>query len=373
LAAARSHREEDPRNNLNDEYDVLIVGSGPAGAAAAKALTGSGLKTVIIEKLRLPRDKMCSGILFPSGRKFVTDNFGEIPEKVFCKPKEIKGNRLYVTNASECRELSFSLFEPDKALPSRGLNTHRSELDLWLCNQSDASLVDDCLFVDFRQEGEAFSVKAKHRDSEITVRTRYLVGADGPQSGVRKAAFPAFGQSVNWIPVYEECYEGTSNLEPGWLYIFLDREVTDFFATVFHKDRQIHVTTGCRQGKSPKPYQQRLVEHVISKHGLKIERTSMKRGMVLNDMVGRKNYIFGKDNVLITGEAAGVLRGGEGITSSLITGKAAGESIIRSRESGKTAFESFSQHEARISERERCEQVLKDLEAAVGFNWYTRD
>ena len=35
---------------LNDSYDVVIVGSGPAGAGTAKALTGSGLDTLIVER-----------------------------------------------------------------------------------------------------------------------------------------------------------------------------------------------------------------------------------------------------------------------------------------------------------------------------------
>lgn len=358
---------------LKESYDVLIVGSGPAGAATAKALTGSGLETVIIEKRSLPRDKMCSGILFPSGRKFVSDNFGDIPETVFCRPKEIKGNRMYMTNESDCMELPFSMFDPGRELPTTGFNTHRSELDLWLCNRSDASLVRDCLFLDYSQDRNDILVKVKHQRKDAKIKTKYLVGADGPQSGVRRAAFPEFDKSINWIPAYEEWYEGTSSLEPGWLYLFLDREVTDFFATVFHKDMQIHVTTGCKQGKSPKEYQRRLVEHVSSRHGLRVDRTTNRRGIVLNDMVGRKDYIFGKDNVLITGEAAGILRGGEGITSSLITGKAAGESILRSIQSAKTAFECFSEHEGLTSERERCEEVLRGIEAAVGFNWYTRE
>lgn len=47
------------------EYDVIIVGSGPAGAAAAKAISESGLETLIVERDELPRYKMCSGIVFP--------------------------------------------------------------------------------------------------------------------------------------------------------------------------------------------------------------------------------------------------------------------------------------------------------------------
>ncbi len=59
---------------LKGKYDVVIVGSGPAGAGAAKALSGSGLETLIVERDKLPRYKMCSGIVFPSSRKFIEDN-----------------------------------------------------------------------------------------------------------------------------------------------------------------------------------------------------------------------------------------------------------------------------------------------------------
>lgn len=41
--------------------DVAIVGSGPAGSAAALAFSGSGLRVGIIEKAALPRHKTCGG------------------------------------------------------------------------------------------------------------------------------------------------------------------------------------------------------------------------------------------------------------------------------------------------------------------------
>jgi flavin-dependent dehydrogenase len=42
-------------------YDVVIVGSGPAGAFAALILAKAGKKILIIEKEKLPRYKTCGG------------------------------------------------------------------------------------------------------------------------------------------------------------------------------------------------------------------------------------------------------------------------------------------------------------------------
>ena len=40
-------------------FDVAIVGAGPAGAACALALRGSGLRVLLLDKARFPRDKVC--------------------------------------------------------------------------------------------------------------------------------------------------------------------------------------------------------------------------------------------------------------------------------------------------------------------------
>ena len=44
-------------------FDVIVVGAGPAGATTAKMLADSGLKVLIVERLKLPRYKSCSGVL----------------------------------------------------------------------------------------------------------------------------------------------------------------------------------------------------------------------------------------------------------------------------------------------------------------------
>lgn len=43
------------------KYDVIIIGAGPAGIAAAKTLKKVNINFCIIEKNKFPREKLCGG------------------------------------------------------------------------------------------------------------------------------------------------------------------------------------------------------------------------------------------------------------------------------------------------------------------------
>lgn len=43
------------------DYDVVVVGAGPAGAAAARAAAATGARTLLLERATLPRYKRCGG------------------------------------------------------------------------------------------------------------------------------------------------------------------------------------------------------------------------------------------------------------------------------------------------------------------------
>ncbi|HVX88479.1 MAG TPA: FAD-dependent monooxygenase, partial [Gemmatimonadales bacterium] len=47
--------------------DVLVIGAGPGGSAAAIRLADLGLSVTLVDRARFPRDKPCSEYLSPEG------------------------------------------------------------------------------------------------------------------------------------------------------------------------------------------------------------------------------------------------------------------------------------------------------------------
>ena len=68
MPAVPSTTTEGPRGG-DRRADVVVVGAGPAGSSAAWHLARAGLDVVVLEKARLPREKVCGDGLTPRGVK----------------------------------------------------------------------------------------------------------------------------------------------------------------------------------------------------------------------------------------------------------------------------------------------------------------
>src|SRR6185295_11120078 len=47
------------------QYDVIIVGGGPAGTSAAITLAQSGIRVLVLESKHMPRHKLCGEFIAP--------------------------------------------------------------------------------------------------------------------------------------------------------------------------------------------------------------------------------------------------------------------------------------------------------------------
>ena len=69
---------------MRAEYDIVIVGAGPSGSAAAFTARQQGLTVALVDKAVFPRAKLCGGLVSGRGLKALDAIFGERPaEELF--------------------------------------------------------------------------------------------------------------------------------------------------------------------------------------------------------------------------------------------------------------------------------------------------
>jgi flavin-dependent dehydrogenase len=66
---ATCSRTIDFETAVKTDWDVTVIGAGPAGALAARQIGLSGLKTLLIDKCAFPRAKVCGGCISGLGRQ----------------------------------------------------------------------------------------------------------------------------------------------------------------------------------------------------------------------------------------------------------------------------------------------------------------
>ena len=155
-------------------------------------------------------------------------------------------------------------------------------------------------------------------------------------------------------------------MDPRWFHAFYDRSITGFFASVVLKDKIIIPTSGGRGPNSPKDFSRNFIHYLEKRHNLNIKERIAGYGCVVHDMPATGNFLMGKCNVLLVGVAGGFNRCAEGITSALVTGKAAGESILKSMDSGRRSFDFYE--DAVDSEISTCKRAIRNMEKTLGVN-----
>lgn len=241
-------------------YDAIVVGAGPAGSTAAKILADNGLRVLLAERRKLPRDKSCSGILIQKSLDLVRRCYGrDVPLSATCTPTE---NRGMVFTDDKGRELRFE---------QGGLNVWRSSFDHWLTEQAAASGAEirdgvAAVFCEEQPDSVAVTLRGK---SPYKERAKYLVDCEGV-TGVLKRQL--LGNHRDFITTFQTFNEGTIALDPHYFYAYLQPELSEYDAWFNVKDNMLVLGVSVRDAGRIRYFYQRLTAFLEKCHDLRIKR-----------------------------------------------------------------------------------------------------
>jgi menaquinone-9 beta-reductase len=219
---------------MNNTYDVIIAGAGPAGSSAAIHLANHDVRVLLVEQKKFPRAKLCGEFISPECLKHF--------ERLGVKGKMISSSPAVLTETVFYSRTGHGLTVPSKWFGGGALGLSRAVMDdnllrraaesgvTVLENASVAEVIEEKNQVrgvrlnvdDVEREYEALvTIDATGRTRALTRKLKSLPQNAAPRSKAKLVAFKAHlektkvAEGVCEIYSYLGGYGGLSTIEGG--------------------------------------------------------------------------------------------------------------------------------------------------------------
>jgi len=316
---------------------IIVVGGGPAGATAARALALRGLSVRLLDRSTFPRNKPCGGGIslrvltrFP----YLEDALGRIATHTV--------SRLYL----EGPDGDAAVVESDGPA---ALMIRRVEFDallVSLAQQAGATLVTGADVVQAHQDNDAVTLVT--RDGR-RFRAPIVIAADGVHSGVGRRLGMNSGWSASAVALdmMEETPRSTlRDVDPSTLWvsygfnpsgarIVKGRSAAEGYAYIFPKRDHVNIGIGYvlshyRAAVDHAPYQlQRAFVAALRERGIVVGDSVRNNFTPFLIPVGGPLRRPARGRVLLAGDAGGFVNGftAEGIYYAMVTGDLAAAAV----------------------------------------------
>lgn len=317
--------------------DVVVVGAGPAGAAAAITAARAGLDVTVVDKAAFPRDKICGDGLTTGALRHL--------EHLGLDPADVGS----WTTATDCwirspsgRTTRFSL--PEGRGQYVAIATRR-DLDaalVDLARKAGADVLDGHAVTAAREDHDAVVVDV---EGVGEVRARWAIGADGMWSPMRKHLGVAVqGYRGEWH-AFRQYVRNVGPLAARDLYISFDADIVPgYFWSFPLPDGRANIGFGIQRGGSYSIQDMKRLwpdlldrPHLRAVLGPDWEPEEPHRAWPIPARVDRVPPVTRRTLFVGDAVAACDVMTGEGIGQALATGTRAAESVLAVGRTGDAA------------------------------------
>ena len=318
------------------DYDLIVVGAGPAGSSAAYAAAKNGIKVALLEKEEnVAQTVRTSGVTWiDSAKEFgiPKDCYNPIRTYNFCSPNNT---------------VSISDSKP-KAAVLDVRKTYRFLADMAKKNGVEIFVNTNVTNV-ITENGSIVGVKASSSNGEMIFRARMIIDASGFQSAVSKSLglvkqWERFGVGAEYEAEVENIKSDTWWLMVGQMYSPAG------YAWIFPLGKNmVRIGVGVGKPESQVDPTQRLDELIERGTGPikdlgKITKKEFHYGLIPNEGLSRKTVY---DNLILVGDTAGMANPLvlEGIRYAIKYGRVAGNVASKAIKAGDTSENALQHYE----------------------------
>lgn len=326
-----------------EEREIIVVGAGPSGSAAAIALSQKGHDVLLLDRKAFPRDKACGDgipagaieLLYSLGmeERIRAANFYSVDKLLLSSPRghvveaNLKPGAKYGADSYVVPRLKFDALIQEHAVDS-GAEFRKAQVQ--------EPIIED---------GRVVGVRARANGSVKEIGAKVVIGADGVTSVVARAIRPHKHQDKHRAVALRAYIEDIEEL-PREVEFYLYKGILPGYAWIFPiGEGQANIGLGMRLDKFRGRAQS--LEQMLDVF-LEMPQISarLENGGKLQDVAvwqlnfGSQDVRRAYDGALLIGDAAGLINPltGGGIHNGLVSAKLASETASRAIRGGDTSL-----------------------------------